>query len=103
MIGFRGRPASPTWLSPAEAESLLDALPDANVAPEQATQFVARVLDAMPDMEAPLNDLARRQADELLAAHQRVAPPRGITGLRYEVQPQLPPDVLGVFVLLPAV
>jgi hypothetical protein len=101
IAGFRGRPASPTWLSPAEAESLLDAQPDANVAPEQATQCVARVLDAMPALEAPLNDLARRQAGELLAAHQRVRTAARVTGLRYEVQPQLPPDVLGVFVLLP--
>ncbi len=100
-VGFRGRPASPTWLAASEVDALLEAHPEAGVAPQQATQFVSRVLEGMGDLEAPLNEIARRQADELLAAHQRVRSAARFTGVRYEVQPQLPPDVLGVFVLLP--
>jgi hypothetical protein len=100
-VGFRGRPASPVWLAAAEVEELLKAHPDADVAPQQATQFVARVLEAMSDLAEPLNDIARRQADELLAAHQRVRSAVRLAGVRYDVQPQLPPDVLGIFVLLP--
>ncbi|MEI7903026.1 MAG: ATP-dependent helicase, partial [bacterium] len=100
-IGFRGRPASPVWLATAEVEDLLEAHPDADVTPQQATQFVSRVLEAMRDLTTPLNEIARQEAGELLAAHQRVRSAARLTGVRYEVQPQLPPDVLGIYVLLP--
>ena len=46
----------------AEAEQLLEAQPDANVAPQQATQFISRILAGMPQMEDALNDLARSRA-----------------------------------------
>ncbi len=101
-VGFRGRPASPIWLAAAEVEALLEAHPEAEVTPQQATQFVSRVLEAKSDLAEPLNEIARRQAGELLAAHQRVRSAAQLTSVRYdEVQPQLPVDVLGVFVLLP--
>ena len=42
VAGFWGSPAAPAWLPAAEAEQLLDAQPDANVTPQQATQFISR-------------------------------------------------------------
>jgi hypothetical protein len=101
VAGFRGRPDTPVWLPTADAEQLLDAQPDANVAPQQATQFVSRIVTAMSQLEEPLNDIARKQGAEVLAAHQRVRGAARLVGVRYEVVPQLPPDVLGVYVLLP--
>ena len=101
VAGFRGSPAVPAWLPTAEAEQLLDAQPDANVVPQQATQFISRIVSAMPQLEEPLNDIARRQGTEVLAAHQRVRAAARLAGVHYEVVPQLPPDVLGIYVLLP--
>lgn len=45
---------------------------------------------------------AARLADELLDAHRRVREAAGArSGVRYEVSPLLPADLLGVFVYLP--
>ena len=38
---------------------------------------------------------------DLLQAHQRVRAAAKTRNLRYRVEPQLPPDVLGIFVYLP--
>ncbi len=101
VAGFQGSPNAPTWLPDREAEQLLDAQPDANVTPQQATQFISRIVSDMSRLEEALNDIARRQGQEVLAAHQRVRAAARRTGVHYEVVPQLPPDVLGVYVLLP--
>ena len=56
-------------------------------------------------MIAPqLNDLAERRGEELLDAHKRVRKAAYRSDERrpqYRVEPQLPPDVLGIFVYLP--
>jgi len=101
VAGFRGSPSAPVWLSPDEAEQLLAAQPDANVVPQQAKEFIARVIAGMSHLEEPLNDIARKQGAEVLAAHDRVRSASRLAGVRYEVVPQLPPDVLGVYLLLP--
>ncbi|MBN2362142.1 MAG: DEAD/DEAH box helicase [Deltaproteobacteria bacterium] len=101
LVGFTGSPRSPQWLEPAAAEALLDAQPDANIAPQQATQFIRHILDGMPDLAAPLTELAERRGREILDAHQRVRTAARLKGVRYDVRPQLPPDILGAFILLP--
>lgn len=46
--------------------------------------------------------LVEQRAMELLDVHRRVRVDGRITGLSYSVKAQLPVDVLGVYVLLPA-
>ena len=101
VVGFPAHPEAPHWLAEAEAEQLLPAEPDANIAPQQASQFIGRVLEGMAILEAPLNAVAERTGQKLLEAHRRVRTAARQTGVRYGVQPQLPVDVLGVYVLLP--
>lgn len=103
VLGFTGRPDAPQWLSADEAEELLQARPDANVAPGQATQFIRLVLDGMEHLQTPLDEMAQQRGQELLAAHRRVRAASRLRGVRYSVRPQLPLDVLGVYVLLPVV
>lgn len=40
-------------------------------------------------------------AETLLNAHRRVRTASRIKGIRYRVEPHLPPDVLGIYVYLP--
>ena len=58
------------------------------------------------EMIAPtLNEIAKQRGEELLAAHVRVreaAYRRGDRRPQHRVQAQLPPDVLGIYVFLPA-
>ena len=81
--------------------ALLDARPDANIAPQQASDFVRRVMDRFDHLREALNAAAEQRGQQVLDAHRRVRAAARMTGVRYAVQPQLPPDVLGIYVLLP--
>ena len=100
-MAFTGTPSAPEWQSSEEAEALLSAEPDANVAPEQAVRVLARVVDGLPELSSELERLTREHADELLATHRRVREGARARGT-VSVEAQLPPDVLGTYVLLPA-
>lgn len=101
--GFSGSPIAPQWLSSAEAERLVQAEPDANIAPGQASQFIGRVLESMASLEPSLHELAERAGQKLLEEHRRVRSAARQTDVRTSVRPQLPVDVLGLYVLLPVV
>ncbi|MBN2002850.1 MAG: DEAD/DEAH box helicase [Anaerolineae bacterium] len=100
MAGFTGAPDAAQWLAPEAVKALLNAEPAANIAPQQATQFLQRVLDGFDALRPYLAEIAQARGAELLEAHRRV---RTAARLRdqVEVWPHLPPDVLGVYVLLP--
>jgi superfamily II DNA/RNA helicase len=102
IVGFEGAPEQATWLSLKQAESLLAAAPDANIAPEQSRQFVAKVVEATQALAPHLDTFAAERAKTLLAVHRQLRDESRIKGLKYDVRPQLPADVLGVYVLLPA-
>ena len=101
VVGFSGRAERPEWLAADVVETLLQATPDANVPPSQAAQLMGRAVGPLPTLEAALSDIAEKRGQELLEAHRRVRAAARQTGVRYSVQPQLPPDVLGIYLLLP--
>jgi len=101
LLGFTGAPHGAQWLPPQEAEELLDAQPAANITAQQATEFVRRVVEGFADLSEPLNQAAAQRGQELLEAHRRVRAAAHMRGVRYDVRPHLPPDVLGIYVLLP--
>lgn len=101
LLAFTGSPAVPEWLDTAQADALLHAQPDANVAHEQAVRAVERAVGGLDELAGELERITRERAEELLATHQRVREGARATGT-VTVQPQLPPDVLGTYVLLPA-
>lgn len=74
----------------------------ANSQANELEKFLCRVLDGMDSLQAPLNQLAERAGQKLLEEHRRVRGAARQTGVRYSVQPQLPVDVLGIYLLLPA-
>jgi hypothetical protein len=48
-----------------------------------------------------LDEVAEAYGKELLDAHQRVLTAARRSGVIYSIEPQLPPDVLGLYVYLP--
>jgi len=50
-----------------------------------------------------LNELAGERAKDLLADHRRVRTASDATGLRYDVKPCLPMDVIGTYIFIPDV
>lgn len=102
LLAFEGSPESALWLDDGCAEAVFNAKPDANLAPEAARDFVGKVVDNYELLLPHLNDVARQRADELLDAHRRIRISSHQKGVRHRVEPNLPPDVLGIYVLLPA-
>jgi len=101
-LGFIGAPQTAQWLPSEQVEPLLDAEPAANIAPQQASDFLRWVVEGFEPLREPLNEAAEARGKELLDAHRRVRTAARVKGVRYEVRPHLPPDVLGIYVLLPA-
>jgi superfamily II DNA or RNA helicase len=101
ILAFTGSPTAPVWLSADAVGAVLDAEPGGNVTPDAARDFVAEVLAAAGSWRPDVDADALRHADELLDAHERVRQAARQRGVRHRVEPQLPADVLGVYVLLP--
>jgi superfamily II DNA or RNA helicase len=103
VLAFAGSPEKAEWQDQATAEKLLLLLPEMNIQPDQATDFVRKVEDGFELLRHHVEDVARQHGEELLDAHQRVRRASKIRSVQYRVEPQLPPDVLGIYVYLPAI
>ena len=84
------------------AEDLPQAQPDANISPDRATDFLRKVNAGFDALRPHLEEVALKRGEELLEAHRRVRLASHTKGVRHRVEPQLPPDVLGIYVYLPA-
>lgn len=108
VLAFTGTPSNPTWLSREDVEQVLSARPSSNIDLSVATNVVSTVLAALPGLQPALGQQATTIADELREAHLAVrrsargdrAGTLGVRGLT--VTPQLPVDVLGVYIFRPA-
>jgi len=102
LLAFEGAPAEPEWLEADRAEQLLEAEPAGNINADQARPFIARVLEGIPALAGALEEEATRRAGLVLETHARVRAATGQGAAKDKVEPQLPVDLLGVYVYLPA-
>ncbi|MBY6366539.1 helicase-related protein [Rhodococcoides corynebacterioides] len=102
-LAFEGAPAQAKWQDADAAGALLSATPSGNVPPQQARQFVTRVIDGLDGLRPHLDAHGAELAEQLLAAHRRVrqASSEIVRGLK--VTPEAGADVLGVFVFVPSI
>ena len=110
-LACTGPAESPHWLSPEEGERLLAAEPARNLLPTAVEQQLGVLLPALPAFQAALESVANERAKAQRAAHERVrtasrSRARATRGGsrdrgRIAVEPVLPVDVLGAYVLLP--
>lgn len=101
LAAFTGAPDNPQWLKQEEAEELLALEPSGNIYPDQIRPFMQQVIENHNTLLPHLNQLIADRGRELLDAHIRVRKSSGITRVRHEVEPQLPPDILGVYLFIP--
>ena len=84
------------------ARTLLDTPATANLAPVARDRFVQQARAALPALVAdPIAAFVRARADELAKDHARLRIAAG-SASRVSVEGVLPPDVIGLFVLLPS-
>jgi len=101
VVGFRGAPNEAEWIDSDGVNNLLNSKPTRNIDREVATNFIERVIEGMQELMPQLEQYASERGDQLLDSHKRVRSAAKITGLKYEVRPELPPDILGIYVYLP--
>jgi hypothetical protein len=105
LLAFAGPPDRPEWLDDGDAVGLLSAAPIGNVAPDAARDFVSEVLAGEGGWRPRLDAEAQVRAAGVSEAHARVREAdrrRGSSATgRLRATPQLPVDVVGVYVFLP--
>jgi len=101
ILAYAGPPQSAQWLAQNHAEALPLAEVGANIEPEQARDFAKRAVEGLEHLNLHLEGEAKRRGAELLESHRRVRNAARMRGVQYRIEPQLPPDVLGVYVYLP--
>ena len=100
LQGFTGSPSQPQWFTPEETETLFDqAHPVADYSLARKKTTLERVIARLEDLTPSLDQFAYERAEAVAQAHQRV---RSLTKEgKVKVEPQLPLDILGVYVLQP--
>ena len=59
------------------------------------------MIDGFDNLRPYLDEAAKQLGAQLLDAHQRVRRASQQTGIQTHVEPNLPPDVLGIYIYLP--
>jgi superfamily II DNA or RNA helicase len=99
-LACTGQADAPQWLTSEEGECLLSARPERNLIQTAIDQQIGLLLDALPKIQQSLGPVANDRAAAQLAAHERVREAARTKG-RVRIQPVLPVDILGAYVLLP--
>ena len=99
-LACTGSAEAPCWLSPEEGERMLAARPGGNLLPTAIEQQLDLMLPALPSLRDALETVAHKRAEAQLAAHERVRSASRAKG-RVVIEPVLPVDLLGAYVLLP--
>ncbi|PQJ36796.1 hypothetical protein BSZ35_00125 [Salinibacter sp. 10B] len=99
--GYRGLIEDREELSEEEARHLLlDLVPSSNLSSNAQRQFLEEEIEDLQFAKDDLESITRSRTQALIDAHERHR--RVVGGSSYEgVEPVWPPDVLGVYVLLP--
>jgi superfamily II DNA or RNA helicase len=94
--------AMPEVLSPEQTRAMLGAEAVRNMPPPVRDIHLNNALQALPGWQPQLESLAHERAQALLQDHRRVRDAADAKGT-YQVTASLPVDIMGVYVLVPAV
>jgi superfamily II DNA or RNA helicase len=101
LWGLQGQDGDQTILSHNEAKALLtDAKPSANLSRQSQEYWLTQELASLDKVRPVQDNIAMQRAEHLVETHERFRSLVG--GSRYKVvEPVLPPDVMGIHILLP--
>jgi superfamily II DNA or RNA helicase len=101
-FGFSGPPAKPKWIDDDEAQRLLETVrPSANITPSERAAAIAEVLNGWTRIRAALEPKVTDRSRRLERAHKDVRSSVDLGRRGTSVARHFPPDLLGLFVLLP--
>lgn len=94
------RQGEPELLEKADMLRLMQLPVSKNMADEARTRELSRAVDALQQLTPRFDAIAHQRAEAVLADHRRTREAADARGT-YSVQPQLPVDVMGIYVLVP--
>ncbi|MBR8835524.1 MAG: DEAD/DEAH box helicase [Stigonema ocellatum SAG 48.90 = DSM 106950] len=101
VVGFTDSPSHPIWLTPQSAKSLLQVTPVGDAGKGIKQMEIGELLNRITELESHLEVFATQRSHCLAQSHRRV---RAITQEgQIQVRPQLPMDILGVYILQPRI
>lgn len=102
-LAFTGQPPDEVnWLSREEATDLLrEAEPEENISPQVRAEAIDKSLEWYKGLKGEIKGILEERARTLQAAHKRVREAARVVRRGVAVTRHLPPDLLGVIVLLP--
>ncbi|MBC7246316.1 MAG: DEAD/DEAH box helicase [Actinobacteria bacterium] len=102
-LAFTGTPQDGvTWLSREAALDLLrNAAPEENISPEERSEALERSLAWYASLRGEIKGILEERARALQASHKRVRQAARVVRRGVAVTRHLPPDLLGLLVLLP--
>jgi superfamily II DNA or RNA helicase len=100
LIAFTGSPQNAEWLNSTDVKNLFFSKPISNINPEQAKDFLQRIIDQFEEIQPNLERIAKHRGEQLLEEHRRVRVASRQRGT-IRVEAQLPPDILGIYLYLP--
>lgn len=98
-LAVRGR-TQPEWLIDENADALLKCQPSGNLPAEVMQREIKQALDFIQSQASRVEEIAMQRSETLLVDHRRVREAARDVG-QYSVNPCLPVDIIGVYVLLP--
>lgn len=103
LLAFEGAPQKARWLDGEAMPGLLAAEPAENVAGNQASGWIGKVEEGIQYLLPHIEEFHKERAAELLREHRSVRDAARWRNVRYRVQAQGKPDILGIFVYLPVI
>ena len=99
--GFTGSVSNPTVIAPEEVTSLLyDAVPTGDAPRPLQQRRLEEVVAYLDSADMQLDEITRERTQRLIEQHERYQKTIGGRGVQ-GVEPVLPPDLLGIYILLP--
>jgi len=104
VIGHTGAADKPAWIEQAEVLTLLEkAKADANIRDEEKRELTTVALATYEKLDPGIRQTIQCRAEALTEAHRRIRQAVSLKVRGLTVKPQMPPDLLGLLVLQPAV
>lgn len=100
IVAFTGSLEAPQWVPDEQARGLLEISPSGNLPISLVKQQLSHFVGSIGTLTPEINRIAHERADVLRDAHTRIRKSVKMTGTM-RVEPMLPVDILGCFILLP--
>lgn len=102
VSGYNGSPGGEQWISENDAIELLKKCePEANISDIEREEVLIEVRSHIDMFKDDINEIARSHANVLEESHRRIRSSIEISKRGFKVQPFLPPDLLGILIIIP--